>query len=179
MMTSDSVDPAVTLKMATDIVIAFLGNGSIAPDQLATLVREVRAALADEARAVDQPQTGPPPPISSNKAASRPPQMTAKESIAADYLISFEDGKPYRSLRRHLMAKHGLTPDQYRAKWGLPADYPMVAPSYAAQRSEVAKRIGLGHSKAKVEPLRRKGPARRRAPTGDDPPLGNSGTGQG
>ena len=75
------------------------------------------------------------------------PAVPVEESITPDYLISLEDGQRYRSLRRHLMAKYGMTPDQYREKWSLPRDYPMVAPTYAKERSEVAKRIGLGRTK--------------------------------
>lgn len=157
-------------RMATDIVVAFLGQRAVDPDQLARLVRDVRVALAEDielTRPVQSPVVAPwsdttaadPAPIAETPAPlpSAKPRLRAEapeapriaavsidQSITPDYLISLEDGKPYRSLRRHLMAKHGMTPDQYRAKWNLPPDYPMVAPSYAKARSEVAKRSGLG-----------------------------------
>ena len=73
------------------------------------------------------------------------PAVPIKKSITPDYLVSLEDGRKFKSLKRHLMANFGLTPDQYRKKWNLPADYPMVAPGYAARRSELAKGMGLGH----------------------------------
>ena len=72
------------------------------------------------------------------------PAVSIKQSITPDYLVSLEDGQKYKSLKRHLRAQYNMTPDEYRAKWGLPADYPMVAPNYAARRSELAKTIGLG-----------------------------------
>jgi len=83
------------------------------------------------------------------------PAVPVESSINPDFIYSLEDGKPYRSLRRHLMAKYGMTPDDYRRKWSLPADYPMVAPSFAKQRSEVAKRSGLGTTKAARAPVRK------------------------
>jgi predicted transcriptional regulator len=91
-------------------------------------------------------------PVKTEEEAEHRPAVPIDRSVTPDYLLSLEDGRPYRSLRRHLMARHGLTPDQYRQKWGLPADYPMVAPNYARQRSEVAKRIGLGKNTAGSEP---------------------------
>lgn len=156
-----------TARMATDIVVAFLGQRAVEPDQLARLVRDVRVALAGDteltqpllspviAQRCDTPaadparvaETAAPLPSTKAKLRAEAPRVAAvsiDQSITPDYLISLEDGKSYRSLRRHLMAKHGMTPDQYRAKWNLPADYPMVAPNYAKARSEVAKHSGLG-----------------------------------
>jgi predicted transcriptional regulator len=153
----------VIAKIAGDIIIAYLSKRSVEPQALPALVAEVRRAL-----------TGPPAAPSDAEVAAqalrqrferdeetsssgsgsvelrtvsvdRPvPAVPVGESIRPDCIISLEDGKPYRTLRRHLMAKYGMTPDQYRAKWGLPQDYPMVAPDYAMARSEVAKRTGLG-----------------------------------
>lgn len=73
------------------------------------------------------------------------PAVNPKRSVHADYIVCLEDGKRFKSLKRHLMTHYGMTPDEYRAKWGLPRDYPMVAPNYAAARSELAKKMGLGH----------------------------------
>jgi predicted transcriptional regulator len=143
------------------------------------LVAKVRQALSGDqysaavagARVEATPVVSEPPPsrveeapepdaAQSKAQSSLAPAVPVSESIHRDYILSLEDGKPYRSLRRHLMAKYGMTPDDYRRKWGLPSDYPMVAPSYAQDRSDVAKRIGLGRSKARpAEPARS---ARRR-----------------
>lgn len=138
------------MKMATDIVIAFLGQRAVEPEQLPELVRAVRTALAPSIEGdLDglHPATlgiGDLPTSPPEDAAAPAPTMTPQASITDDYLISFEDGRPYRSLKRHLMSRYGMTPEEYRRKWGLPSDYPMVAPSYAKERSEVAKRTGLG-----------------------------------
>jgi len=86
------------------------------------------------------------------------PAVSIRKSITPDYLVCLDDGKKFKSLRRHL-AGLGMTPDQYRAKWGLPADYPMVAANYAAQRSELAKRIGLGQRAENAAPRKRRRPA--------------------
>ena len=135
-----------SMRIAGDIVIAFLATSSIDPERLPTLVREVRAALQSgsefEFNAKELPATQP--IIKSGEPSEVARRMDVSASITPDFLISFEDGRPYRSLKRHLMAKYGMTPDDYRAKWGLPSDYPMVAPSFSRARAEVARRIGLG-----------------------------------
>lgn len=117
--------------LTADIVSAYVANNSVPQSELPTVIASVHAALqnlgAPKAAEVERPE--PPVPI--------------KKSITADYLISLEDGRGYKSLKRHLTGR-GLTPDQYRQKWGLPGDYPMVAPNYAKQRSELAKSLGLG-----------------------------------
>ncbi|HEY1750202.1 MAG TPA: MucR family transcriptional regulator [Caulobacteraceae bacterium] len=152
----DEQEQGSAMKMATDIIVAYLGRHSLEATQLAPLVREIRAALlGGEAarRAAGEPRSlgeqlaeaelaGP------DVEEQRPkPAVPIDQSITPDYLISLEDGQRYRTLRRHLMAKHKMTVEDYRQKWGLPVDYPMVAPNYARERSEVAKRIGLGHNK--------------------------------
>jgi predicted transcriptional regulator len=145
----DRINPESVLQMATDIVIAYVGQRSVEPNELADLVRQVRAALGDETLAPAAATAADPDTQAVRAkpvAAPLSPAVPIEESITEDYLVSLEDGQRYRSLRRHLMAKYGITPEQYRAKWGLPADYPMVAPSYARDRSEVAKRIGLGRT---------------------------------
>lgn len=134
------------MRMATDIVVAFLGSRSVDPAELPILVKKVRAALADDADeggAVASALEG----AATEKAAPAEPLTPAvpiEDSITPEFLISLEDGKPYRTLRRHLMAKYGMTPEAYRAKWNLPADYPMAAPGFAEARSQIAHRIGLG-----------------------------------
>ena len=124
------------LDMAADLVAAYVSANSIAPGELPQLIRNVHAAL--EGLAADKPKAG---------AAQAEPAVPIKRSITPDHLICLEDGKKFKSLKRHLRTRYGLTPDAYRAKWGLPADYPMVAPNYAKERSSLAKRMGLGQSK--------------------------------
>lgn len=161
-MTTEPLPPPVAdqdgpMKLATEIVVAYLQQASISPAELPRLVREVRAALIEDpqparpAAESGERREGPAQPA---PAAVR--RVSVEESITPDYLINFEDGRPYRSLRRHLMARYGMTPDDYRRKWDLPPDYPMVAPNYAKQRSEVAKRSGLGKTKAPAKPTVRK-----------------------
>ena len=127
--------------LTADIVSAYVANNSVPQSELPTVIASVHAALqnlgAPKAAEVERPE--PPVPI--------------KKSITPDYLISLEDGRGYKSLKRHLTGR-GLTPDQYRQKWGLPSDYPMVAPNYAKQRSELAKSLGLGQLRRNaVRPL--------------------------
>lgn len=161
----NEIDVQDASKLAADIVVAYLGSGdrSVEPERLPDLVRQVRHALTgdlarNKASAVAESNVRPSAEAerSEGRATAKEPgelrpAVPVEESIHPDYLVSLEDGRHYRSLRRHLMAKHGLTPDQYRARWGLPADYPMVAPNYAQARSEVAKRSGLGRSRRPVE----------------------------
>ncbi|RVU14557.1 MucR family transcriptional regulator [Methylobacterium oryzihabitans] len=127
----DPADPSATLALVSDIVSAYVANNSVPMGDLAGLIQGVHDALArlgtEPAQAAEKPV--PPVPI--------------RKTITPDYLISLEDGQRYRTLKRHLSGR-GLTPEQYRRKWGLPPDYPMVAANYAAQRSELAKSIGLG-----------------------------------
>lgn len=160
----EHVDLNGATKLAVDIILAYLGPGerSIEPERLPELVKSVRHALTVAPDAsVALPVSLPPSPAPELENRStevvaetikvRRPAVPIQDSVHPDYLVSLEDGKHYRSLRRHLMAKHGLTPDQYRERWGLPSDYPMVAPSYARARSEVAKQTGLGRSHLRTE----------------------------
>ena len=120
------------INLAADIVSAFVSNNSVPSAELPALIASVHSALAKVANGqTEKPTEAPVPPVSIRK------------SITPDFLISLEDGRRYKSLKRHLKGR-GLTPEQYREKWGLPRDYPMVAPNYAKQRSELAKALGLG-----------------------------------
>ena len=126
----DAEDTLLTLT--ADIVAAHVSNNSVAVNDLPQLIQNVHSAL-----------TG----ISGSRAApeARPePKVSIRASIKPDYIVCLEDGKKQKMLKRHLMTNHGLTPDEYRQKWGLAADYPMVAPNYAEQRRTLAKSIGLG-----------------------------------
>ncbi len=124
------------LDMASRIVAAYVSRNTTSPADVPRLIADVHAAL----RSISSGET---PQASSIAAAELKPLLPIKKTITPEFLISLEDGKPYRSLKRHLAAL-GMTPDQYRRKWGLPPDYPMVSSGYSALRSALAKGIGLG-----------------------------------
>ncbi len=126
-------DTSETVSMTSDIVSAFVSNNAVASTDLPSLIQNVYRALTD-ALSGQKPQ---------EEAVAATPAVPVKKSITPEFLISLEDGKKYKSLKRHLSTR-GMTPDEYRAKWNLPRDYPMVAASYSAQRSQLAKSLGLG-----------------------------------
>ena len=120
------------LTLTADIVAAHVSNNSVAVNDLPNLIQNVHAALSG---------------IAGNGAAPEPkpePKVSIRSSVKPDYIVCLEDGKKFKSLKRHLRTTYDMTPEQYRAKWDLPRDYPMVAPNYAKARSELAKSIGLG-----------------------------------
>lgn len=126
------------VEITSEVVSAYLAKNHVPPNEIPALIASVHGTLADLGRAsipVVKPEK-PTPPVS------------IKKSVTDDYLISLEDGKRYQSLKRHL-TRFGLTPAEYRAKWGLPADYPMTCASYTRQRSALAKTIGLGAMRRK------------------------------
>lgn len=119
------------LGLTAQIVSAHVSNNTVAPDALPALIQDVYRTLAEIGRDPAVPE--------------RPqPAVPVKKSVFPDYIICLEDGKQLKMLRRHLKTAYNLTPDQYRERWGLPPDYPMVAPRYAQHRSSLAKKIGLG-----------------------------------
>lgn len=124
-------DPRL-LEFTADIVSAHVANNAVAIGDLPALIEQVYQTMAGLGRAVE-PE--PEKPV---------PAVPIKKSVTPDYLICLEDGKQLKMLKRHLKTAYDMTPDDYREKWGLPADYPMVAPNYAKQRSSLAKQIGLG-----------------------------------
>jgi predicted transcriptional regulator len=124
------------VEMAADIVSAYVSANSVAAQDIPALIRTVHAALKEVA--------GAGPAVAEN---SQEPAVAIRKSVTPDYIICLEDGKKFKSLKRHLRTRYGMTPDEYRTKWGLPHDYPMVAPNYAKERSNLAKRMGLGHSR--------------------------------
>ena len=130
----DEPAPSNRIDLAAEIVSAFVSNNNVSAEDLPSLISQVHAALENLGKPAQKEPEKPAPPV------------PIKKSITPDFLISLEDGKRYRSLKRHL-AGRGLTPEQYREKWGLPRDYPMVAPNYSAQRSELARKLGLGQSR--------------------------------
>jgi predicted transcriptional regulator len=140
--TSDSENPN-SVELAAGIVAAFVSHNSLPVAELPALIASVDAALRRLA-------TGAAAPAPEEKPE---PAVSIRKSITPDYLICLDDGKKFKSLRRHL-ATLGMTPDEYRAKWGLAPDYPMVAPNYAEQRSNLAKQMGLGQTRKKPAPAR-------------------------
>ena len=123
-----------TLQMAAEVVAAFVSNNPLPKGELPVLIKTIHDALTGLSVGVENAAPSEEP---------KHPAVSIRKSVTPEYLICLEDGKKFKSLKRHL-GTHGLTPDQYRAKWNLPADYPTVAPNYAAARSALAKAIGLG-----------------------------------
>lgn len=120
------------LGMVTEIVAAHLSNNVVAVGDIPRLINEVYAALNNVG------------PGTSSTPEKLDPAVPVKKSVNADYIVCLEDGKKLKMLKRHLRTAYGMTPEQYREKWGLPSDYPMVAPNYAKKRSSLARQIGLG-----------------------------------
>ena len=123
------------IDLTANIVSAYLSNNPTPASEIPSLISQVHSALM---RVSSGRSEAPAEPAK--------PAVSLKKSINPDYLVCLEDGKRFKSLKRHLRTQYNMTPEQYRDKWGLPADYPMVAPNYAAQRSEFAKKIGLGRN---------------------------------
>jgi len=121
------------VEMTADIVSAYVSNNSVVPADLPSLIDQTFIALQQAATKESQ-----------SRSVELNPAVSIKKSITPEYIICLEDGKQFKSLKRHLRTSYNLTPEEYREKWGLPYDYPMVAPNYAAQRSAMAKKIGLG-----------------------------------
>lgn len=121
------------IEMTADIVSAYVGNNSVAPTDLPSLIQSVHRALSGITGSSDVPEVAP-----------KEPAVPVRRSITPDHLVCLEDGRKFKSLKRHLRTKYNMSPEEYRAKWGLPKDYPMVAPNYAKARSDLAKQMGLG-----------------------------------
>ncbi|HEX3753594.1 MAG TPA: MucR family transcriptional regulator [Rhizomicrobium sp.] len=124
------------LKLVTEIVAAYVSNNPMPPADLPAMIRSVHATLGSFTEG------------GGNGVATKPPAVPVKKSIMPDYIVCLEDGKKLKMLKRYLRSRYSLSPDAYRSKWNLPADYPMVAPNYAQRRSEFAKKIGLGRAPA-------------------------------
>jgi predicted transcriptional regulator len=133
---TDSTASANYIELTAGIVSAYVSNNSIASAEIPGLINQVHGALLR----VSSGQ---------NDASAEPlkPAIPVKKSVTADYIVCLEDGKKFKSLKRHLRTQYKMTPEQYRDKWGLPPDYPMVAPNYAAARSQLAKQMGLGQQR--------------------------------
>jgi predicted transcriptional regulator len=154
-----SITPSTSsllVELASDIVAAYVGNHEIGPERLPELIRTVHRALTGldmgtkvrEIVVVEEPAkpTGP-----------LKPAVPIKKSVTPDFIICLEDGKRFKSLKRHLRTHYDMTPDEYREKWGLPEDYPMVAPNYALARAKLAREIGLGQARAAARNRRKEG----------------------
>jgi len=126
------------IDLTANIVSAYLSNNPTPASEIANLINQVHSALL---RVSSGRSDAPPEPAK--------PAVSVKKSINPDYLVCLEDGKRFKSLKRHLRTQYNMTPEQYRDKWGLPADYPMVAPNYAVARSQLAKKMGLGQQRRK------------------------------
>ncbi|WP_438727316.1 MucR family transcriptional regulator [Parasphingorhabdus sp. DH2-15] len=135
MNTDNEILNETLITLTSDIVAAHVSNNSVAVSDLPVLISNVHGALHTLAS-----ETGNP-----NEEEVRPePAVSVRASIKPDYIVCLEDGKKLKMLKRHLMTHYGMTPDDYRRRWDLPSDYPMVAPNYAERRRELAKKIGLG-----------------------------------
>jgi len=126
-------DKSELIEMTADIVSAYVGANTVSANDLPSLIQSVHKALSGVSTGVETVEVAP-----------KEPAVSIKKSITPDFLICLEDGRKFKSLKRHLRTKYNLSPEDYRAKWGLAKDYPMVAPSYAAARSNLAKQMGLG-----------------------------------
>ena len=124
------------IELTADIVSAYVSNNSVSAGEIPSLINQVHAALVRVSAGQSDAQ---PEPLK--------PAISVKKSITPDHLVCLEDGKKFKSLKRHLRTQYSMTPEQYREKWGLNADYPMVAPNYAAARSQLAKQMGLGQQR--------------------------------
>ncbi len=133
---ADNLGESAYMEMTAKIVSAYVGNNSVPSSEIANLISQVHAAL----KRVSGGQS---------LTASEPlkPAVPVKRSISSEYIVCLEDGKKFKSLKRHLRTQYNMTPEQYREKWALPPDYPMVAPNYAAARSQLAKQMGLGQQR--------------------------------
>ena len=125
------------IGLTSQIVSAYVGNNPVQGEDLSSLIKEVHASLS----CLSNQQT----------VAKLRPAIPIRKSVTDDYIICLEDGKKFKSLKRHLQSKYGMSPEEYRERWQLPHDYPMVSPSYARQRSELAKKMGLGQGRKKPD----------------------------
>ena len=133
----EALSSAEILRMTSDVVAAYVGNNELQTAELGNVIQTVHgslSALNGHSEVLVEPQK---------------PAVSVRRSVTPDYIVCLEDGKKLKMLKRHLRTTYNMTPEEYRSKWGLPADYPMVAPNYAKQRSAFAKKIGLGRGSSK------------------------------
>ncbi|WP_342642903.1 MucR family transcriptional regulator [Rhodoligotrophos ferricapiens] len=132
---SPATDTGELAELTAEIVAAYVANNAVPSESLPGLIKDVYRALTGTLEPEEK------------QAAELKPAVPLRRSVTPDYIVCLEDGKKFKSLKRHLRTQYNMTPEQYREKWGLPADYPMVAPNYAAARSDLAKKMGLGQKK--------------------------------
>ena len=133
---SDDASTSDIMGLTAEIVAAYVGNNAVASSDISALINQVHAALLRVSSGLAVPSSEP-----------LKPAVPIKRSINPDFIVCLEDGKKFKSLKRHLRTQYNMTPEAYREKWGLPPDYPMVAPNYAAARSQLAKQMGLGQQR--------------------------------
>jgi predicted transcriptional regulator len=133
-------EQAELVEMTAEIVAAYVSANTVAASELPTLIANVHGALMGVTGSAPAPAAPP-----------QEPAVPVKKSITPDFLICLEDGRKFKSLKRHLRSKYNMSPEEYRAKWGLAKDYPMVAPNYARARSDLAKQMGLGQGGRRPE----------------------------
>jgi len=131
MIMAETENDTSSLELVSKLVSAYVSNNSLPPSEIPHLIKTVHEALKSPGQAVAKPE----------------PAVSIKQSVKPEYIVCLDDGKKLKMLKRHLRTAYNMSPDEYRQKWGLPSDYPMVAPEYAARRSELAKKIGLGRKK--------------------------------
>ncbi len=139
-MSKSNLETSHLIDLTADIVSAYVGNNTVTTGDLPGLINDVYGALQKTEQSANEPE---PEPLK--------PAVPIKKSVTPDYIICLEDGKKFKSLKRHLRTHYDMTPEEYREKWGLDADYPMVAPNYAAARSELAKQMGLGQQRKRAK----------------------------
>jgi predicted transcriptional regulator len=142
---SQTPNTNVLIERASAIVSAYVGNNPIPVSELPAIIKNIHGALAGLSNS-----------LSEATLTAQKPAVPVKRSVASDHIVCLEDGKKLKMLKRYLRTRYHLTPDEYRAKWGLPRDYPMVAPEYAVWRSEFAKKIGLGRTRPEKAVRKRK-----------------------
>ncbi len=133
---SDNSTPGILIVQTADIVSAYVSNNTVPASEIPALINQVHSALMRVSRGHGDMPVEP-----------LKPAISVKKSITPDHIVCLEDGKKFKSLKRHLRTQYNMTPEQYRDKWALPPDYPMVAPNYAAARSQLAKKMGLGQQR--------------------------------
>lgn len=133
---TDTTSPTQFIALTADIVSAYVSNNTVPASDIPNLINQVHLALLRVSGGQNETQ---PEPLK--------PAISVKKSITPEYIVCLEDGKKFKSLKRHLRTQYNMTPEQYREKWQLPTDYPMVAPNYAAARSQLAKQMGLGQQR--------------------------------
>ena len=137
---SEKQAPGNYIELTAQIVSAYVSNNTVPAGDMPGLINQVHAALMRVSSGQGEAQSEP-----------LKPAVSLKRSVTPDYIICLEDGKKFKSLKRHLRTQYNMTPEQYREKWGLPPDYPMVAPNYAAARSRLSKQMGLGQQRRRAK----------------------------